>query len=796
MARLGAEGRGDVAQPATLPGDGHVAPAPHAAPLRDAALSRSAARAYFVDSNPERARALAGRALRRDRRDGEALFVRMEVAGMEADETALLDAAMRLCELGAGAPDDPRVWLAATRMRESAANTPAFREMIPRIQSLLGSSPASWPELRAALLKSAMDGAPGLDAYSVSRAAGILTDWRIVGPFGHQLLSVSEQQPISPDDDLGRSSYQSRAVENFQFPDGWIVLPDYLSHPGVFYAAAGFASLTEGSWTVEAEARGMAEIYVDGQHVLSTSAARSRESANIEVPPGPHRLLLKLDGSATPLRVSIVRAPDEKRSPIPARLSVQELTYLLAAGDYAAGEFASAARQIKAISGSDSAALQFLLAQARTEQFPNSVEAAAAWSRLSSIAPEALVVDEMLGRRALSEGKAAEAISRAEHVLGERPGDIGALETLSDARGTRAPANQLSLWAERIALHPSCQALRRAIDFYRAQGLSAEASAVQQKLDGCAPESLDYARLLSEEGNHAEAARSLERLLAAAPLNRAARLMLVRELQVAGEDEAAQRAAASWMRVAPNAENYHRLAAAAGEAAGAKEASLAADFYARYRRDAGLLAHEASTDPGEDGVVLLDDHVAISRPDGSVSLYVHTTKRFSAAQAIPMPPQQAQVVGLRVLHPDGTQSPIERYGRPVFMLAPGDSLDEEYVLNYAGDGGIPEHPEAFQFVFGSFNEAVLHARFVVLSPAEQADRGVVIATGEPPQMQAKVRDGMLERIWDQETPCLDPTEGLAIIRVVEQENGWSEPSSAEHQRRLETIHPGPQPEDS
>ncbi len=81
-------------------------------------------------------------------------------------------------------------------------------------------------------------------------------------------------------------------------------------------------------------------------------------------------------------------------------------------------------------------------------------------------------------------------------------------------------------------------------------------------------------------------------------------------------------------------------------------------------------------------------------------------------------------------------------------LSPGDAIDEEYVVNYAGDGGIAEHPEVFQFVFGRFDEKVLSARFVVLTPAGEADRAVVIASGDAPQLASRVKDNMLARIWE------------------------------------------------
>ena len=68
-------------------------------------------------------------------------------------------------------------------------------------------------------------------------------------------------------------------------------------------------------------------------------------------------------------------------------------------------------------------------------------------------------------------------------------------------------------------------------------------------------------------------------------------------------------------------------------------------------------------------------------------------------------------------------------------------------------------------------------------------------------MTATLRDGMVERAWEEEgsennTSPAEASAGSPIIRVVEEENGWATPSSAEHQRRIETIHPGPRPEES
>ena len=157
-------------------------------------------------------------------------------------------------------------------------------------------------------------------------------------------------------------------------------------------------------------------------------------------------------------------------------------------------------------------------------------------------------------------------------------------------RGLQNPkAKRRLIWSRRLAEHPSCETANNAMMFYRTRRQFAEAAAAQQKLDGCAPESLAYAQSLAGQERHGEAAKALQQLLAAAPLNRSARLMLVRELQLAGDDPGAEQAAAAWLRIAPNAPEYRRLAAAGSD----DPAADAKDFYAPYRRDAAQVVWPA-----------------------------------------------------------------------------------------------------------------------------------------------------------------------------------------------------------
>jgi tetratricopeptide (TPR) repeat protein len=821
LARLSHENTPDISRPETATRTDPTRASDHrSVALLDSKWSRLAGEEFFVNSKLDRARSLAGRALERHPRDAEALFVLMEVAGMQADDVAVLSSAVRLCELGRR-PDDPRVRLAAVRVRELAANTSQFRNVIPRVRSLVTNSPQSWPALNSALLNAAMDGVPGLNPYALSRASGILTDWRIVSLGRHAMLDF-DQSPISRADELSKASYQNHWVENFQFPDGRMVLPNYLQRHEMFYAASQFASFAPGNWTVSMEDADAAEIFIDGQLVLRLAAPQAAKhqhnSASFDVTAGPHRVLVKFVGSARPWRISILPSESPASNPPRPNVSSQELAYELAAEDYTARDFGAAIQQINAVhAAADSAALQYLLAQSWMQLSPLDSSGAKAWYTVLSLVPTALAADIALGNRALRNGAFVEASSVASHVLISRPVSVAALEVLASAQVSERAGltNKGDAWLRLLAVHPSCEVLQSAIQVYRAHGRSEEANVAQQQLEGCAPESTAYARSLSEGGEHAQAAQALQRMLAAAPLNRSARLMLVGELQMAGNDTSAQRAASEWLRIAPNAGNYHRLAGNDEATTSARSVSEglspAVDFYLPYRRDAIQAVRQAPIGQfAGEAVVLLDDRVAVARPDGSVSLYVHTVTRLLNPQGLEQGaemkvPQGAQILELRAIHGNGTVDPIEPPAGGARLstvkLSAGDVLDEEYVSHYAGDGGIPEHSEVFQFVFGSFNQQVLSARFVTLTPAEHADRGVVIATGDVPHMTARINDGMLARVWQKDAACDGGTpatanETMAIVRVVEEENGWTVPSNAEHRRRIETIHPGPRLEDS
>ena len=329
--------------------------------------------------------------------------------------------------------------------------------------------------------------------------------------------------------------------------------------------------------------------------------------------------------------------------------------------------------------------------------------------------------------------------------------------------------------------HPSCGNLETALN-------TPQSAAIADRLQYCAPDSLAYAHWLAGVNRHSEEIRELSRLLQDWPLDREAHRMLIAELQRGGDNQAADQAAAAFLAIAPNARNFRRMAQSA---ASAPNQPTGLPFYEPYRRPAPP-ALSAYAGPDTPAVILLQDKVAISRLDGSVSLYMHRVVQLMNDAGVekfrPLAvPESAQLLTARVVNnPRSLPS----------TLKPGDEIEEEYVVHYTGDGGMISHPEAFQYVFNDFDFPLLDARFIVLSPATQTP-GYVIASGDVPESRMAYTGTLRAQIWQMR--CTAPSPDIsnpAIIRVVENENGWSIPPSIERRRILETIHPGPRPREA
>src|ERR1700730_14500492 len=118
--------------------------------------------------------------LRRAPKDVVALFVRMETAELQERPEVVMDSALRLCALPAAAQLHE---LASNRVLQHAANSWTFNSLLRRLKSTAATHNGSTFNLRLALVAAATDGT-NVDLDVAAHSSGMLTRWRIAGPFG------------------------------------------------------------------------------------------------------------------------------------------------------------------------------------------------------------------------------------------------------------------------------------------------------------------------------------------------------------------------------------------------------------------------------------------------------------------------------------------------------------------------------------------------------------------------------------------------------------------------------------
>ncbi|HEX8984509.1 MAG TPA: DUF3857 domain-containing protein, partial [Bryobacteraceae bacterium] len=755
-----------------------------------------------------------------DPHDLEALFTKMEAAAAQADSTAELDAAIRLCELRS---EDPRAEIAAARVIDLAENTSTFHAVAPKIRAAIeaGSPQASY--LRMALLEAVADGMPGASVKDLAHAAGIITAWRLAGPFGrYPNLDFDRRWP--PEDGLSQAAYAGRAVESFEFDDGSFLLPDYAPASGIYYAA-GSIELGAGEWVLRAETLGTAQIFVDGKLALTQDnrfhQTATTASKKLQIGAGTHDVLVKFLASATPFRVSFIpaRAPGGAALPIahPA-----ETAYVRAALAYWAGNYEQA---ISDLDRQKDAISKLLLAEAWDHAAPGSSAQRMALQEARKLAPSMLAADYELAKLAYdedqdqsqNEAQNEEAWEMVTRVTAARPSFAPAQQLRAElAIRLHEQAEAIAAVEAETGLHPSCGALKRAAEVFASISGYERVHQYEKQLENCAPGSLAYAGALSESGHHAEAAAAAARVAALRPLDRDAHAMLTRELALAGDAAGARRAAEKLKRLAPNSERLQRLAeqAASGarvldpESARGGEFDAAQTFYAPYRREAMQVIHDTAERrfSGGPAVTLLQDHVVRLQPNGDVSLYVHKLTRLLNRDGIErygevrLPPS-AEVLELRTIKRDGTIAEPElttvKATTSMPALAPGDVIEQEYVVRYPGQG-LSASANAFGFTFGSFTAPILFTRFVAITPL-QDDGAVRIATfGEVPKPAAREENGARVRVWEKndipqsvEEIAMPPaSETLPMVRLLPMRD-WADVRDEYRNALIEATRIGP-----
>ncbi|HET9836950.1 MAG TPA: DUF3857 domain-containing protein [Candidatus Angelobacter sp.] len=752
---------------------------------------------FLIDFDLPVAAATSDARLKQHPRDTTALFVRMETAELEERPDLVLDSALRLCSL----PADRGIHeLASNRILQHAGNTKAFNAILRRLKAAAALNRDCTFNLRLALVAAAMDGQPNLEIDQAAHSAGLITRWRIAGPFGN-FSNVDFERRWPPEiDQLTRPQYaiaesggkraSTISTERFWFRDGMLSLPDYFSSSRIYYAASDIDLAAAQPSELEVLSAGAYQVFIDGKpallHDSRFTAAPSRNSVVLRLRPGHHRVLVKFTADAAPL--SLAMHPQfafaGRKSDLPPLLA-QYVTQLSA---WFRGDFVTMDRLLQAGPRENSALDQYLRALLYSAAEDHSPRADAAWKALAAMQPSALLARLKSAESALARGQGDDARPDIMSILAERPESELALQmafTLSRAQ-TEAPA----LLARLLELHPSCARLTDAVKFHSATAEQDKARELEQRLPACAPESLEYARALAGSGRHSDAAAYLQELVVKDPLHRAARRMMIEELVLSNQPGAALLQARQLHAVAPGSRSYARLAenpasAQDGRTPRAAGFTQAREFYIPYRRDSLELVRNAAqrTFSGGSVVVLLSDKVVDLEPHGGVSVYVHRITRPLNKDGIThygevALPRSADLLELRTIKPSGQVIEPEpaQQKSTVSMpaLEPGDAIEEEYVMHYPGLGQAPG--SAVSLVFGSFDAPILYSRLVLLSPPE-AKLELGERAGAPQPLVGGTGETVV-RIWERNDisqtiaePYLPSASLLPTVTIAAAENG-------------------------
>ena len=722
--------------------------------------------------------------LHRAPKDAVALFVRMETAELQEHPQVVLDSALRLCQLPA-APELHEV--ASARILQHATNSLAFNSMLRRVKSAAAIYNGCTFNLRLALVASAWDGA-NIDLDTAANSSGLLTRWQIVGPFGHYnnvdferhwLPETGpffrEQYPSEPDSSAAKTGhggpaappgYRSHKIrpERFWFRDGMVALPEYLSSNGIFYAASEVDLATRTNTRIDVLSSGTYEIFVDGKSVLFHDAryagAPNRDSSSLSLAAGHHRILVKFTPDAAPLSVALhqqFEVPTQKKVALPEALE----QYIRPLAAYFRDDFAEMATLLHAEGLQGSGYYKYLQALLYSAAEEHSPRADAAWKAVAAAQPSALLARLKSAENAVERDQPDGIRSDVMSILAERPQSETALQ-LAFSLSKRNQVDGPALLSRLLESHASCSRLAEAVKFYNATAQQDKALQIERQMASCAPESLQYPRLLADSGRHSAAAAYLQQLVAKNPLHRAARRFLVEQLLLDNQISAAKLQAGQLREIATNAKDYVPALKDTGVAQDSRSERAegfanTGEFFAPYRRDGIDLVRKSAQRnfSGGDAVILLSDKVARVRNDGRVSVYVHCITRALNKDGISRYgevalPRGADLLELRTIKADGEiiEPELAQQKPTISMpaLEPGDAIEEEYVLHYAELDLMPESASAH--TFGSFAAPILHSRFVLLNPPEGMIQ-VREQAGTPLPLVGE-NNGMVIRVWERD----------------------------------------------
>jgi hypothetical protein len=154
---------------------------------------------------------------------------------------------------------------------------------------------------------STTDSAQELDQLLASKESGLLTDWRLVGPFGRAADFAKAWAPEH--DQLRKRTYGDHFAITLQFSTGKFELPLHSPKNGIYYASSEVWLPNGGEWRIYAETAGTMTIFLDGKPALHRDAMErdlKTTSQVVHMERGTHRVLVKFNATAAPFHLAVM----------------------------------------------------------------------------------------------------------------------------------------------------------------------------------------------------------------------------------------------------------------------------------------------------------------------------------------------------------------------------------------------------------------------------------------------------------------------------------------------------------
>ena len=645
--------------------------------------------------------------------DINAHFVHMEAARLELRNREELHSAIAVLQEADG--EDWRARIAAERIRELAANTPQFRAVLPKVAGLLAKNSPYAVELSDAVLTAAADGTvlPGK-----IHLAHRITKWQIAGPFGH-FANIDFDRTWPPEqNELRATRYEHHIREDIDVESGELELPEYFARTGVYYAAADVSITKEAKYRLIVESDGTYEIRVDGSLLFLHDARGAQQSSTIPVQvqmaAGRHRIFVKLQAQAFPLRIWIEPLREFRSGPL--KVPALEVNYLKAATTALNGD-----PRLALAFNAQSSLANVLKAEA-LERVGDEQQARELFLATSTSDAHNLLAAFRVAQEALNGEQYEEAVKQLAKVLRNAPAYPQAQELKFQLAEhfSWQPEEEASL-RQRLRLHPSCSALTDAVKFYDGTFQSDRARHYESLLASCSLKPFQFWEQLSVHGKHNQASNSISKYLARHPTDRHALSIAIREAVLGNDALTASRSAKMLRTLAPNWSWATLIADHPESILDSRSGYSAANgFYKSFVRDP-LPMLRGGEAPLPDSRVLINDRV-VKLDSAGAWVYQHTVSQVLNKKGIARlgeveVPRSVDLLELRTVKMNGTfvEAELGENKNTVSMpsLAEGDAIEISY-LQHISSEVLAASPEGLDFAFASSQSPTRSARLTLI----------------------------------------------------------------------------------